>query len=109
MYVYVVGFGTPPPPLPQASVPPPPEPKGGGGAQSPAGGIGGVPITTTGESLALCPLCGWYLFLLLTLSDVHVPCNLRGQSIPAKQLKVYNLKLLFLSTDLPLPQIDKTW
>ncbi len=60
MYVFVIGIGTPPQVLPLASMPPTPEPKGGGGGEhSPAGeGFGGVPIPTTGESLALCLLCG---------------------------------------------------
>ncbi len=46
----LVGIGTLPTALSPASVPLPPEPGGGGGVTRPyGGGVGGVPITTTGE------------------------------------------------------------
>ncbi len=56
----IVGIGTLPPPLSPASVPLPPGTKGGGHTRlgERVGGVGGVPIQTTGEKLSTLPtLC----------------------------------------------------
>jgi hypothetical protein len=71
-YVYIKSTVPLPPPLSPASVPHPPPSRNRRG-EGTLGGVGGVPIPTTGEkTLALCQLCGcdcpsgcWFWFCVL--------------------------------------------